>query len=248
MKFAKLLPLAAAVLLAACAQDKGSEPAKAEPALDSQQARFSYIMGMSSGGQIKSMEVEIDREAFIAGLGDGLDGSEPRLSEEAVQETIQAFEAEMTAKQESQAKEAETAFAMAAEANLAEGKKFLEENAGKEGVVTTESGLQYKVLTEGSGEKPGVESTVEVHYTGRLLDGSEFDSSVTRGVPAKFGVTQVIAGWTEVLQLMPEGSKWEVYIPAELAYGPGGTGPIGPNQTLIFEVELLKANVVAEEG
>ena len=102
------------------------------------------------------------------------------------------------------------------------------------------------MISAGSGAKPTVDSTVEVHYAGRLLDGTEFDSSVKRGVPATFGVTQVIAGWTEALQLMPQGSKWELYIPADLAYGPGGTGPIGPNQMLIFEVELLNANVSAD--
>jgi len=129
------------------------------------------------------------------------------------------------------------------ETNADEGTAFLAENAGLEGVKTTESGLQYKVLTAGEGPKPTVDSTVEVHYAGRLLDGTEFDSSIKRGVPAQFGVTQVIAGWTEALQLMSEGSKWELYIPANLAYGPGGTGPIGPNATLIFEVELLQANI-----
>jgi FKBP-type peptidyl-prolyl cis-trans isomerase len=103
--------------------------------------------------------------------------------------------------------------------------------------------LQYKILTAGTGATPTADSTVEVHYAGRLLDGTEFDSSVKRGVPAQFGVTQVIPGWTEALQLMPEGSKWELYIPAELAYGPGGAGPIGPNSVLIFEVELLNANI-----
>ena len=112
--------------------------------------------------------------------------------------------------------------------------------------MTTASGLQYKVITAGEGPVPTADSVVEVHYSGRLLDGTEFDSSIKRGVPAQFGVTQVIAGWTEALQLMPEGSKWELYIPAALAYGPGGTGPIGPNQTLIFEVELLQANVASE--
>ncbi|MDO7636496.1 MAG: FKBP-type peptidyl-prolyl cis-trans isomerase, partial [Porticoccaceae bacterium] len=132
------------------------------------------------------------------------------------------------------------------EGNLKEGQAFLAENGTKEGVVTTASGLQYKVISAGSGAKPTVDSTVEVHYAGRLLDGTEFDSSVKRGVPATFGVTQVIAGWTEALQLMPQGSKWELYIPADLAYGPGGTGPIGPNQMLIFEVELLNANVSAD--
>ena len=113
----------------------------------------------------------------------------------------------------------------------------------KEGVTTTASGLKYIVLTVGTGSIPSVESTVEVHYAGRLLDGTEFDSSVKRGVPAQFGVTQVIAGWTEALQLMPEGSKWEVYIPSDLAYEKG-SGPIGQNQDLIFEIELLQSNII----
>jgi FKBP-type peptidyl-prolyl cis-trans isomerase len=129
------------------------------------------------------------------------------------------------------------------DANLKEGAAFLEANGAKEGVVTTESGLQYKVVTQGTGSKPTKESTVEVHYAGKLLDGTEFDSSIKRGVPVKFGVTQVIPGWTEALQLMSEGSKWELYIPADLGYGAGGQGPIGPNSVLIFEVELLKADV-----
>ena len=110
-------------------------------------------------------------------------------------------------------------------------------------MTTTASGLQYKILTAGIGAIPTADSTVEVHYAGRLLDGTEFDSSVKRGVPAQFGVTQVIPGWTEALQLMAEGARWELYIPAELAYGPGGAGPIGPNSVLIFEVELLDANI-----
>jgi FKBP-type peptidyl-prolyl cis-trans isomerase len=123
------------------------------------------------------------------------------------------------------------------EANKSKIKKYLKE------AVFTESGLAYRILKEGSGPKPTINSTVEVHYAGRLLDGTEFDSSVKRGVPAQFGVTQVISGWTEVLQLMPEGSKWKVYIPADLAYGPEGNGPIGPNQDLLFEVELIQSNV-----
>jgi FKBP-type peptidyl-prolyl cis-trans isomerase FklB len=114
----------------------------------------------------------------------------------------------------------------------------------KEGVTTTASGLKYIVLTVGTGSIPTVDSTVEVHYAGRLLDGTVFDSSVGRGVPAQFGVTQVIEGWVEVLQLMPEGSKWEVYIPSDLAYGEKGSGPIGQNQDLIFEIELLQSNII----
>ncbi|MFT7368154.1 MAG: FKBP-type peptidyl-prolyl cis-trans isomerase, partial [Oceanospirillaceae bacterium] len=141
----------------------------------------------------------------------------------------------------------QTASALQSEANGEDGAAFLLANGAKEDVVTTASGLQYKVLTVGTGSIPTDASTVEVHYAGSLIDGTEFDSSIKRGVPAQFGVTQVIAGWTEALQLMPEGSKWALYIPADLAYGPGGTGPIGPNSTLIFEVELLQANVEADE-
>ena len=125
-------------------------------------------------------------------------------------------------------------------------KSFMTTNGAKEGVVTTESGLQYKILTAGTGAKPSADSTVEVHYEGSLLDGTVFDSTIKRGVPVKFGVTQVIPGWTEALQLMPEGSKWEVYIPDDLAYGDTGQGPIGPNEILIFYIELLKANVTSQ--
>ena len=123
--------------------------------------------------------------------------------------------------------------------NATEGAEFLAANSVKEGVITTESGLQYKVLTPGTGPKPSVDSTVEVHYAGRLLDGTEFDSSVKRGVPAQFGVTQVIAGWTEALQMMKEGDKWRLIVPPELGYGANGVGPIPGNTTLVFEVELL---------
>jgi FKBP-type peptidyl-prolyl cis-trans isomerase len=148
----------------------------------------------------------------------------------------------MMAEQEASAK-------LVAETNIKEGEAFLAENAKKEGVVVLESGLQYKILTAGTGAIPTPENTVEVHYKGTLLDGTEFDSSFKRGVPAQFGVTQVIPGWVEALQLMKEGAKWELYVPADLAYGPGGTGGlIGPNQTLIFEVELLKASVDAAAG
>jgi len=150
------------------------------------------------------------------------------------------------AKRDAQQKEQEEASALQSDSNGTEGAEFLAANQAKEGVVTTDSGLQYKIMTAGSGAKPTSDSTVEVHYAGRLLDGTEFDSSIKRGVPAQFGVTQVIPGWTEALQLMSEGATWELYIPAELAYGPGGQGPIGPNQVLIFEVQLLQANVSGE--
>jgi FKBP-type peptidyl-prolyl cis-trans isomerase len=184
----------------------------------------------------------------VQGFDDGIAGTEPLLSEEQTAETIKVFEAQMIAKREEMQKEQQQVMEMQADGNAIAGAEFLADNAAKEGVTTTASGLQYKVIVAGAGEKPNASSTVEVHYVGRLLDGTEFDSSVKRGVAAQFGVTQVIAGWTEALQLMPEGSKWELYIPAALAYGPGGTGPIGPNSTLIFEVELLQANVSLNEG
>ena len=131
-----------------------------------------------------------------------------------------------------------------AEANQAEGEAFLTANAAKEGVVSLDSGLQYKVLVEGTGDTPQSSDTVSVHYRGTLLDGTEFDSSHSRGKPASFPVTGVISGWTEALQLMKEGAKWELYIPASLAYGArGSSGVIGPNATLIFEVELLSSSV-----
>ena len=212
--------------------------------LDSQVQRISYLMGMQNAASTGA--IELDQVAYDVGFSDGLAGKPPAISEEVIAETVAAFQAEMTAKQEEQQKKAEESMTLAADGNLKEGTEFLAANGSKDGVVTTESGLQYKIITTGSGAVPTTESVVEVHYAGRLLDGTEFDSSVKRGEPAQFGVTQVIAGWTEALQLMPEGSKWKLYIPAELAYGPGGTGPIGPNQTLIFEVELLKANISTE--
>ena len=165
--------------------------------------------------------------------------------EREIRELI-AAEQEAKAKAEAAKAKAEAAKAKAeadavAKAKIAANKSRIEKYLRE--AIFTESGLAYQILKEGSGPKPNIDSTVEVHYSGRLLDGIEFDSSVKRGVPVQFGVTQVIPGWTEVLQLMPEGSKWEVYIPADLAYGPEGTGPIGPNQDLLFEVELIQSNV-----
>ncbi len=245
MKIVKMLPVAMLVALVACESQSSGSSDKAV-ALESQSQRISYLLGMDNGKNIRGIGLEIDTEAFNRGVSDGLADQPPALTEEQIAETVKTFEAEMMAKRDEMQQAEEQAFSLQAEGNLKEGQAFLAENGTKEGVVTTASGLQYKVISAGSGAKPTVDSTVEVHYAGRLLDGTEFDSSVKRGVPATFGVTQVIAGWTEALQLMPQGSKWELYIPADLAYGPGGTGPIGPNQVLIFEVELLNANVSAD--
>lgn len=239
----KLLSLAALLTLGACEQSQ-----EEEVTLDTQAKKISYLLGMDSGKNIQSTGVDIDSTAFVQGFNGGIAGEEPLLSEEQIAETIKAFEAQMMVKREEMQKEQQQATELQAEGNAIAGTEFLAANGAKKGITTTASGLQYKVIVAGTGVKPNASSTVEVHYVGRLLDGTEFDSSVKRGVPAQFGVTQVIAGWTEALQLMPEGSKWELYIPAGLAYGPGGTGPIGPNSTLIFEVELLQANVSAEDS
>ena len=248
MNMAKTLPVVMLFALAACKpqpSDTAIDAAEAV-ALESHSQKISYLLGLDSGKNIAGIGMEIDTAAFGQGFSDGFDDKPPVLSEEQIAEAIQRFETDMTAKNDEMQQAEKQAQAMQSEGNLKEGAEFLAANGAKDDVVTTASGLQYKVITAGEGPVPTADSVVEVHYSGRLLDGTEFDSSIKRGVPAQFGVTQVIAGWTEALQLMPEGSKWELYIPAALAYGPGGTGPIGPNQTLIFEVELLQANVASE--
>ena len=248
MNMAKTLPVVMLFALAACKpqpSDTAIDAAEAV-ALESHSQKISYLLGLDSGKNIAGIGMEIDTAAFWQGFSDGLDDKPPVLSAEQIAEAIQRFETDMTAKNDEMQQAEKQAQAMQSEGNLKEGAEFLAANGAKDDVVTTASGLQYKVITAGEGPVPTADSVVEVHYSGRLLDGTEFDSSIKRGVPAQFAVTQVIAGWTEALQLMPEGSKWELYIPAALAYGPGGTGPIGPNQTLIFEVELLQANVASE--
>jgi FKBP-type peptidyl-prolyl cis-trans isomerase len=241
MNLVKILPLTALLALSACDSE-----AKKEVSLDTQEQKISYLMGLDSGKNILSMDMGFDQDAFLSGQDAGLTDAQPSLSEEQIDEAVAIFRDQMMAKEQTMQKEQEGMVALQSDTNAIEGAEFLALNGAKEGVTTTASGLQYRVLTAGTGSTPTAESTVEVHYAGRLLDGTEFDSSIKRGVPTQFGVTQVIAGWTEGLQLMTEGSKWEFYIPADLAYGPGGTGPIGPNATLIFEVELLQANVADE--
>ena len=252
MNLVKILPLTALLFLTACESadntDAASEPTVQSSSVEliSQAQKISYLMGLDNGNNIKSMEIEFDASAFQDGLETALRGDKPSLSDEQIAVVIKTFEVDMKAKQEIMQAAQQEVVSAQSDDNAAEATAFLATNGAKAGVVTTDSGLQYRILTEGAGAQPSVDSTVEVHYAGRLLDGTEFDSSVKRGVPAQFGVTQVIAGWTEALQLMPEGSKWELYIPADLAYGPGGSGPIGPNSLLIFEVELLKANIDSE--
>lgn len=237
------LPVAFAGVLALSACDqKAAEPETTEKAgdasaaggLDTQEKKVSYAMGLSLGDRFRTDAIKLDIDTFTAGLTAGSNDSERLMTPEEIAETMQNFQQEQMAKmQEEQA--------AAGAKNATDGEAFLAENGKKEGVVTTDSGLQYKVVTKGDGAKPKAEDLVSVHYKGTLLDGKEFDSSYERGQPAEFGVNQVIPGWTEALQLMPVGSKWELVIPADLAYGPGGAGgDIGPNSTLQFEVELLE--------
>lgn len=243
-------PLAAAVALglalAGCNEKNADKPA--EVSLDTQEKKVSYIIAEDMAKRLESQEVELDSQVVLMALNDVASGRESRLSDEDKQQVISVFQEQMQAKQKEALAKQEEEFKAKADSNLAEGKAFLEENAKKDGVVTTDSGLQYKVITEGTGATPSADSTVEVDYKGTLIDGTEFDSSYARGEPVQFPVNGVIKGWTEALQLMKEGAKWELYIPSDLAYGPGGAGgQIGPNATLIFEVELHKANVGGEE-
>ena len=225
--------IGATILLVAIAAGCTAEEAVVK--LDQPKQRISYTIGLNIGRDFVSQDVDIDTAALMAGVRDGLGGQKPRLSDDEMLAEVKSFREAMMAKQEAKQKE------LAAK-NLAEGAEFLAKNAKEPGVVVRESGLQYKVLKEGSGPLPKADSIVSVHYRGTLLDGSEFDSSYERNEPLTLPVGGVIPGWTEALTLMKEGSKWQLFIPAALAYGEAGAPPaIGPNATLIFEVELLSA-------
>ncbi|MDE6266631.1 MAG: FKBP-type peptidyl-prolyl cis-trans isomerase [Muribaculaceae bacterium] len=197
--------------------------------------RLSYALGLSMGNNFRSSGIEkISVNDFADGVAAVFYGSTPKMTYDEAKEEIRKF---FTAMEERQREAA----AKMGEVNKAAGEAFLAENGKRAEVKTTESGLQYEVLEEGTGAQPTADDAVEVHYTGKLIDGTVFDSSVERGVPATFGVTQVIPGWVEALQLMKVGAKWRLFIPSQLAYGPQGAGNvIGPNATLIFDVELLK--------
>jgi FKBP-type peptidyl-prolyl cis-trans isomerase FklB len=199
--------------------------------------KFSYALGMDIGSKVgpslKKQSVDVDPALVSQGLKDAMSGGKTRLTEQEAQTVLTDMQAEVTKqRQEKQEK--------AAAANKAEGDAFLSANKSKEGVVTLPSGLQYKILKEGTGPKPVSGDTVSCNYRGTLINGTEFDSSAKHGEAAKFGVSQVIKGWTEALQLMPVGSKWQLFVPPSLAYAERGAGAdIGPDTTLIFEVELL---------
>jgi len=212
----------------------GTAWAQDAPELKTSKEKISYALGMDLGNQVKKQPIEINPELFIQGLKDTLLGGKMLMTEEQARATLTELQKEMIQKQQAQA-------AAIAEKNKAEGEAFLAKNKTAEGVVTLPSGLQYKILKAGEGKKPVLEDTVVCNYRGTLINGTEFDSSFKRNEPATFPVKGVIKGWTEALQLMPVGSKWQLFVPSNLAYGERGAagGAIGPNATLIFEVELL---------
>lgn len=222
------------VLVASCA----AEEAKVAPELklDTPKSRISYTIGVNIGQDFKAQKMDIDADVLLLGMQDSMTGKELRLTEEEMVSEIQTFQQEMQARMTAEME------GLAAK-NQQEGEAFLAENAKKEGVIVTESGLQYKVLEPGQGDSPGAADVATVHYRGTLIDGTQFDSSYDRGQPATFPVGGVIPGWTEALQLMKPGAKWQLVIPAGLAYGERGAGQdIGPNSTLLFDVELISVD------
>jgi FKBP-type peptidyl-prolyl cis-trans isomerase len=223
--------LALTTLLSGCNQQATAEDTVK---LDNETNKASYAIGIQMGSQMAPLKDLLNQNAIMMGFKDSIQGKEPQLSMEDMQAVMQSFQE--TVMEQQQAKQME-----AAGANAEAGEKFLSENKSKEGVTTTESGLQYKVITEGSGASPAETDTVVTHYTGTLINGEVFDSSYKRNSPATFPVNGVIPGWTEALQMMKVGSKWKLFIPAELAYGEQGAGAnIGPNEVLIFDIELLE--------
>lgn len=233
-----LLAVAITGLIAGCST--AQEPAN-DPALDTTSERVSYGMGLVLGERMGNDLPDLQMDQFLQGIQHGHAGDEQgkRLTREEVQEALMAYQQELQAEQEQQQEGL-------ASQNQEAGEAFLAENAEREGVETTESGLQYEVIEEGEGANPTAQDRVQVHYTGELINGEVFDSSRERGQPVTFGLNQVIPGWTEGLQLMNEGARYKLYIPSDLAYGPGGNQAIGPNETLVFDVELLAVNPDSE--
>lgn len=206
--------------------------AAAETEIKDDRDRESYSVGYQLGSNFKRQGIDVKPDSFTKGLQDALTGSSAALSKEDIEKSLMSLQQRASAAQQKLQKET-------SDTNLSAGKAFMDENGKKEGVVTSPSGLQYKIITEGTGAKPTLTDTVTVNYRGTLIDGTEFDSSYKRGQPAKFKLDQVVKGWTEGLQLLKQGSKAQLVIPPTLGYGERGAGPIGPNSTLIFEVELV---------
>lgn len=221
-----------AVIVAILIFSSGATAQKKSP--KTQKEKVSYSIGADIGRNLKKQNIDINADMLARGMKDAFSGTTLAMSEKDMEATLTTFQQGMMAKMETQRK-------AVGEKNKKEGDAFLAANKNKEGVVTLPSGLQYKVITNGAGPKPTKDQTVKVHYRGTLIDGSEFDSSYKRGEPVEFPVGRVIAGWVEALQMMSVGSKWQLFIPSELAYGEQGNprGGIGPNAVLIFDVELI---------
>lgn len=225
------LAILASVLLLA-----GQIWAAEETSLKTKKDKVSYVIGVNVGKGMQQQSIDIDPDIFAKGLKDAMTGAKTAMTDEEMRQILTAFQKEMAEKQAEKMK-------VVAEKNKKEGEAFLAANKKKKGVKTLPSGLQYKVIKEGTGEMPKLTDTVTTNYRGTLIDGTEFDSSYKRGQPAKFPVKGVIAGWTEALQLMKVGSTWQLFIPSSLAYGERGAGNIiGPNATLIFDIELISIN------
>ena len=226
--------LGVTVMLGACSNGGGTASFESAP-LDSNDQKASYGIGLNVGGQIADARDRLDRLAFMRGIEDALQSNEPAISREELQTVLQAFGQEIEAA-------AAEARGRAAEENAAAGAAYLAENGTRDGVTTTESGLQYEVLREGEGASPTADDQVRLHYRGSLIDGTEFDSSY-EGDPVVFAAGRLIAGFTEALLLMQPGSHYRIVIPSDIAYGPNGGqpgGPIGPNATLVFEIEVFE--------
>lgn len=204
----------------------------AAAAPETEEERLAYSLGVTLGESMQADIEDLDIDTFTDGMRDVFEGNELALDEAQMSEALMTFQEQSMAAREAEAAEA-------AEANRQAGEEFLAENAERDDVTVMESGLQYEVLESGDGESPGPQDTVEVNYEGTLLDGTVFDSSFERGESVSFQVNQVIEGWQEALQAMSVGDSWMLYIPADLAYGESGQGPIGPNEVLTFRVELL---------
>jgi len=228
-KSMKYISIAIVGLVAAGSVCMASE----QPDLASENDRIKYRLGYQVGGDLKRQQVEVDGDILLRGIRDAMNGTTPLLGEEEMHQTLIELKRRVVALQ-AQERAAEQ------QKNLQAGEAFLAENAKQDGVVVLASGLQYRVLEAGTGKQPAATDTVTVHYRGTLIDGTEFDSSYSRNKPATFRADRVIKGWQEALQLMQEGAKWELFIPAKLGYGERGAGKIKPNSALVFEVQLIK--------
>jgi FKBP-type peptidyl-prolyl cis-trans isomerase FklB len=205
----------------------------AATALPTDKDKLSYSIGADLGKNFKTQGIDVNPEMLAKGMQDGMTGTQLILTEQQMKDVLNKFQKDLMAKRTAE-------FKKKSEENKTKGEAFLKDNKSKQGVVALPSGLQYKIVETGTGVKPSKNDTVTVEYTGRLIDGTVFDSTDKAGKPATFQVSQVIPGWTEALQLMPAGSTWEVYVPSGLAYGPRSVGgPIGPNETLIFKIHLI---------